>query len=209
MDNVNRLPHYPYRDDGLLLWEAIQAYVSSYLAIYYKTPADITADFELQAWAADLVTNGHVQGLSPSFSSLATLTDVVTTVIFTCSAVHSAVNYPQWDYMGFVPNMPLAGYADYRQQLLHPFDDAAYMRLLPPNQPAIQQVAVMHFLAGYHFDRLGYYEDKFEDAPAQAANESFRRRLDDVERTIDYNNTKRQVAYPYLKPSLVLNSISI
>lgn len=209
MDDVVNLPHYPYRDDGMLLWNAIKDYVAAYLSLYYKTPADMANDYELQAWADDLVKNGKVQGMAPTVVAMGALTDIVTTVIFTCSAVHSAVNYPQWDYMGFVPNMPLAGYTDYRELLPQPFDDDAYMKFLPPNQPAIQQLAVTYFLAGYRFDRLGYYGSAFADPLAQGANESFRRRLDDIDRTIDYNNTKRRVAYPYLKPSLVLNSISI
>ena len=29
------LPYYPYRDDGLLVWEAIGEYVQKYIDIYY------------------------------------------------------------------------------------------------------------------------------------------------------------------------------
>jgi len=50
MDNTDRLPHYPYRDDGILVWNAIHTFVSDYLKHFYKTdPQNIIDDTELQA----------------------------------------------------------------------------------------------------------------------------------------------------------------
>jgi arachidonate 15-lipoxygenase len=39
------------------------------------------------------------------------LVDAVTLIIFTASAQHAAVNYPQSFIMSYAPAMPLAGYA--------------------------------------------------------------------------------------------------
>lgn len=50
------LPEFPYRDDAVLLWEAIQRYVSRYLQRYYADDRAVQADPYLQAWAAELGT---------------------------------------------------------------------------------------------------------------------------------------------------------
>jgi arachidonate 15-lipoxygenase len=49
VDDPTLLPHYPYRDDALLYWNAIRKWVADYLAIYYVTDGDLQADAELNA----------------------------------------------------------------------------------------------------------------------------------------------------------------
>jgi arachidonate 15-lipoxygenase len=46
---VDTLPAFPFRDDTVLLLDAIQAYVSAYLKLYYSSDADVIEDEELQA----------------------------------------------------------------------------------------------------------------------------------------------------------------
>ena len=48
VDNTEALTHYPYRDDAMLLWNAISTYVSSYVSSFYSSDSDIAADKELQ-----------------------------------------------------------------------------------------------------------------------------------------------------------------
>ncbi|MGQ2931438.1 MAG: lipoxygenase family protein, partial [Sphingopyxis sp.] len=50
------MPEYPYRDDALLLWNAIAQWVGDYVATYYLSDTDVSGDHELQAWAIDLST---------------------------------------------------------------------------------------------------------------------------------------------------------
>jgi arachidonate 15-lipoxygenase len=49
VDDPNLLPDYPYRDDALLVWEAIATWVKNYLSIYYFKDDDVIRDSELQA----------------------------------------------------------------------------------------------------------------------------------------------------------------
>lgn len=61
--NDDRLPHFPYRDDGKLLWEAIETWVDSFVSGFYKTDGDVANDLELQVRRNDLVTIfcfGHI-----------------------------------------------------------------------------------------------------------------------------------------------------
>ena len=43
MDSVDELPDYPYRDDALLIWNAIDQWVGEYIAVYYAGDADVTS----------------------------------------------------------------------------------------------------------------------------------------------------------------------
>ncbi|MDJ0697923.1 lipoxygenase family protein [Mastigocoleus sp. MO_188.B34] len=209
LDDPDRLPHYPYRDDGMLLWEAIKKFVSNYLSIYYPNPGDIRDDRELQAWAAELVApdGGRVKGVPSQFENLQQLIDVVTSIIFTCGPQHSAINYPQYEYMAFVPNMPLAAYqpVDSNPNM----DQGSLMAFLPPPNQTADQLQIIYGLSAYRYDRLGYYDREFSDSRAEEVVRLFQQDLNHVERKIELRNKNRLVEYNFLKPSLVLNSISI
>lgn len=50
------LPDFPYRDDALLLWEAIAKYTTRYLQRYYPDDKAVIQDIYLQTWADELST---------------------------------------------------------------------------------------------------------------------------------------------------------
>ncbi|WP_392535044.1 lipoxygenase family protein [Nostoc sp. C117] len=210
VDDKEKLPHYPYRDDGLLLWNAIKKFVSNYLEIYYKTPEDLTADFELQAWAQELVSEsgGRVKGVPDRINQLQQLVDIATAVIFTCGPQHSAVNYPQYEYMTFMPNMPLAAYKQMTAEGTIA-DHKSLLSFLPPSKQTADQLSVLFILSAYRYDRLGYYDDQLTDPEAQDILVKFQQDLNEAERKIELNNKSRLIDYNYLKPRLVTNSISV
>jgi hypothetical protein len=41
---------YPYAEDGLLVWNAITKYFTSYINMYYPTDADVVNDKYLNNW---------------------------------------------------------------------------------------------------------------------------------------------------------------
>ncbi len=286
MDNTDRLPHYPYRDDGMLVWKAIHTFVSDYLKHFYKTdPQNIIDDTELQAWASELsdqTNGGKVKGMPASFTNVEELIEIVTTIIFICGPQHSAVNYAQYEYMTFAANMPLAAYRDIPKQSHEPQEqnpatsplvvqrteeqaiadqntvvqrteeqatvdqnrvtqriavqtttveipegqitEEQILKLLPPYKKTADQLQTLFILSAYRYDRLGYYEkafqelynEKLDDVFQDGNNKAiialvrqFQQNLNMVEQEIDANNQKRVVPYPYLKPSLIINSISI
>jgi arachidonate 15-lipoxygenase len=242
---MKQIPHYPYRDDGMLVWDAIHTFVTDYLNHFYKPPQELANDTELQAWAAELsneTTGGKVKGMPSKIDTVTDLIEIITTVIFTCGPQHSAVNFPQYEYMALGSNMPLAGYQDIPDEnpdVEDPMTMKKILDLLPPYKKSAEQLEILDVLTAYKYDRLGYYEqalgelynqrvdDIFYDAPPIEDRENnpdgdifknqairdiirtFQQNLNIVEQKIDANNKKRVVAYPYLKPSLILNSISI
>src|SRR5262249_16686835 len=115
VDDANALPNYPYRDDSLLYREAIHRWVKAYLELYYQSDADVQQDAELTAWCTELLAQdgGRVRGLGQNgaIGTRDCLADAVTHILFTSSVQHAAVNFPQYDLMSYVPNMPLACYA--------------------------------------------------------------------------------------------------
>jgi arachidonate 15-lipoxygenase len=210
VDDVENLPHYPYRDDGMLLWNAINKFVFNYLELYYKTPEDLKADVELQAWARELVAQdgGRVKGMSDRIDTLEQLVEIVTTIIYICGPLHSAVNFPQYEYMGFVPNMPLAAYQPIKNEGVSTRKEL--IDFLPPAKPTSTQLSTLFTLSAYRYDRLGYYEDEeFADPNADDVINKFQQELNVVQRKIELSNKARLVNYEYLQPRLVLNSISI
>lgn len=230
---MERIPHYPYRDDGMLVWNAIHTFVSGYLHHFYPTPQSVAADTELQAWAAesaDQNTGGKVKGMPAQIQTVEELIEIVTTVIFICGPQHSAVNFAQYEYMTFAANMPLAGYRDIPDENATPKESVTeeqILALLPPYKKAAEQLQILFTLSAYRYDRLGYYEKAFQelyreriedifiddsDLKNQAIVEiikQFQQDLNMAEQEIDANNHKRVVPYVYFKPSLILNSISI
>jgi arachidonate 15-lipoxygenase len=227
MDDVNRLPHYPYRDDGMLFWNALHTFVNDYLRHFYPDAKSIKDDRELQAWAkelADPVTGGKVKGMPSSFNTVEELIEIVTTIIFICGPQHSAVNFGQSDYIAFAGNMPFSAYLDPSKLAQQEIDEELLLKMLPNRERTAEQLTIITVLSAYKYDKFGDYNrscveiygQKFQEIFGDPVNKSvvsiwrqFQQNLNMVELQIDANNRKRVVPYPYLKPSQVLNSISM
>jgi arachidonate 15-lipoxygenase len=229
VDNPEHLPHYPYRDDGMLIWDAITKYVINYLQYFYPSAQDITEDLELQAWAQELATVAENKGIPEVIDNISTLADIISNLIFTCGPLHSAINYTQLDYMGFVPNQPLAAYlnnkpmADEKKDSKNhePVSEEQILKFLPPYQRAIDQLNTLYFLSAYRYDRLGYYdrtyqelyqkntEEIFDGTPINTIILEFQQELKLAGDEIDRRNSKRLIKYPYFHPNLITNSISV
>lgn len=207
LDDTTKLPHYPYRDDGQLVWDAIVGFVTDYIKIAYQNDAAVKADTELQAMVTELndPARGAVKKLTPDgkVETMAVLAQVVAGIIWTSGPQHSAVNYPQWDYIGFPPNMPLALWTDPKRTNL------TTMQILPPLPSAIEQLDTMNFLGTYRYDRLGVYAKPFDDAQLSQRSKDFMLKMMEVDNKIAQRNQKRNVPYPYLRPTNITNSTSV
>ena len=65
---------------------------------------DVVQDFEIQAWAEEIESEqgGNLKGFreGESISSVKELVTLVTDIIWTVTAKHSAGNAGQWEYFG-------------------------------------------------------------------------------------------------------------
>nr|WP_293104738.1 lipoxygenase family protein [Okeania sp. SIO2F4] len=216
VNNSETLPIYPYRDDGKLIWDAIHTWVNDYLSIYYASDAAIVADRDLQNWTATLASldGGRVENFGEdSQGHIKTrdyLVKAVSTIIFTGSAQHAAVNFSQKTYMMYVPGFPLARY------LMPPTsieDRESFMQGLPSLTQAQNQINTLYLLGSVHHTNLGnYYASAFpENQQLQAAWKKFQENLNAAATTINQRNqsSERLMPYEFMLPENIPQSINI
>lgn len=211
LDDEDALPSCAYRDDGQLVWQALHTFVSRYIGLYYGNDADVLGDAELRAWAGELASpdQGRVRDMPSPIRDREELVLLTTNILFTAGPQHAAVNYPQYDYVAFVPNAPLSAYGPMPDPESPSFD-LELVRWLPPASHVRGQYQTMDSLTNYRYDRLGtYYRGAFRDPGALSLIADFQQQLELVEREIDERNMRRVFPYVYLKPSLIPNSMSI
>lgn len=221
---VAHLPGYYYRDDAILIWDAIRDYVDALLALRYPTREALVNDKELQGWKWELVNPdcGRIAGLLPPekddqisglLTELSDLTAILTNVIFTATAQHSAVNFGQYEYAGWVPNMPFA--------LYQPFTDVSSDRpptvdlvtRLPDRVQTIKQMILVKALSlptPHSSPSLLTMKNPFKEADVKAVFQNFQSvRLQQIEAQIKARNASVQDPYSRLLPSQIAQSIAI
>jgi arachidonate 15-lipoxygenase len=216
VDNPKWLPDYPYRDDALLLWAAIENWARNYVELYYADDDAVMADTELYAWAEALIMEGQVKGFTV-ITSRSQLVSVLTMIIFTASAQHAAVNFPQRPLMTYAPELTGAGWqnAPTKQDRN---SEQQWLKMLPPINLAQEQLSILHLLGSVHYRPLGdyrsnhfpyleWFEDKAvikKDGPLAL----FQAELSKLQSVIAARNQKR-ISYEFLLPSNIPNSINI
>jgi arachidonate 15-lipoxygenase len=219
VDDSECLPDYPYRDDALLIWNAIHEWVTNYLQLFYPNDLAVRSDREIQEWIDDLTDPDGVnmKGIGetseevplPSIQTVAYLIEAVTTIIFTGSAKHAAVNFPQSSLMTYMPNMALAGYRPAPQTNVG-MTENDYFELLPPLSQAETQMNMTYLLGSIYHTQLGEYGDEyFADSPVAKLLEKFQERLREIELKINARNEIRSTHYDVLLPSRIPQSINI
>ncbi len=206
---------YPYRDDALLVWHAIERWVTAYVGLYYVSDTQVSGDESLTSWAAEIAARdgGRLLGFGEDGRGKLTTTwylvKALTMIIFTASAQHAAVNFAQADLMTFAPAVPLA---TYRGAPLSASESAnnPLLDMLAPMDIAMLQVEVLSVLGGVYHTRLGAYPTSwFHDMAIHAELERFQRELVTIGRTIDARNRTRLAPYPYFVPERIPQSINI
>jgi hypothetical protein len=222
---VNHLSAYHYRADALLVWEAIQAYVSNILKAHYPTSESLQADRELQAWIQDLTSpeGANLQGLVEdeaaitSLNSVETLIEIVTNVIFTATAQHAAVNFGHYDYAGWVPNMPFALYKPLDALFDNNPGAIDLVQWLPDRSQSLRQITLMKTLSllpPYTSHSLLTMPNPYKVGSSESQTFlKFRARLQEIDQQIGQRNDALrragQIPYEYLRPSRIPQSVAI
>ena len=220
VNDTTQLPIYPFRDDALLLWDAIHNWVSSYLKIYYNSNEAVEGDEKLQEWSKELVAfdGGRVTDFGEdengSIKTLDYLIDATTLIIYTASAQHAAVNFPQKDIMSYAPAMPLAGYAP--ASSVKDATEEDVLKLLPPLSQAQNQLNLTYLLGSTYYTELGEYNEghfDYGNNDLLVALGEFQKELIDIRiKILKRNNDLKDVlpyAYKYLLPRQIPQSINI
>jgi arachidonate 15-lipoxygenase len=219
------LPDYPFRDDGLLVWRALEAWVDAYVGHYYASDTDVVADPELQAFVAQAAAydttdargrtvGGGVNGLGedgPCVRTRSYLVQMLTQIIWNGSAQHAAVNFPQADLMSYAGAFP--SYVRGPLPDGGAWTDADGLAMHPDLETANDLASATILLGAVHDTKLGHYGRRglarwFEDKTIRAHLEAFQATLVDIEATIHERNHSRP-RYTHLLPSLIPQSIDI
>ncbi|MFE1744566.1 lipoxygenase family protein [Coleofasciculus sp. H7-2] len=201
-----------YREDGFKIWNAYTEYVSNTVNAVYKDDAAVAADPVIQAWAQETSDpkRGDIPGFPSAIETRELLIKTLTNIIFLVSAQHSAVNFPQQEYLAYIPNRPNALYKEvpetegditmeYVMSSLQSFVSShfeisfAYMLTTPSLNPLFQ---------------LPLKNEQFSDIHA-----IFKAKLNLIDVEIEQRNKKLQkegkTPYPYLSPKRIASSIDI
>lgn len=208
--DTDLLPEFPYREDSVPVWEAIERFVRKYIALYYQKDQDVLDDYELRAWVVEMGSHdgGRLQNLRP-VNTTDDLVELITNMIFLASAQHAAVNFTQFPFMGDVSNMPGAAWAS-PPDLDTPNTEDAFLARLPPWDMAVMASDTVWQLCNIRINHLGKYPlTAFLDLRVRDLIKEFERDLEAVEAAIEIRDAARLFPYPYLRPSTIPASIHI
>lgn len=214
VDDKDYLPDYPYRDDAQLIWDAICQWTTDYISVYYSDDAAVLNDYELKDWATAVATQGAVAGFEP-ITTRVQLCEVLTMIIFTASAQHAAVNFPQKSLMSYAPAITGAVWCADPASIQ---DQAMWLANLAPLSKSLQQLSLLQILGGVYYRQLGEYKtnnfpyfDWFEDNRITVTGgplAAFQSSLVNIEAVINTRNQHRP-EYSFLLPSKIPVSINI
>ena len=219
VDKKETLPFNYYREDGMAVYRAIENYVSSLLALWYKTDEDVHKDTELQSWVGEVASPaaGAVPGFPATLETRDDLNELVTHLIFRAGPQHAAVNNGQFDAYGWVPNAP----ALIRKP---PFDEPSgakghlseqdFWNALPHWSPATSQVNMVWVLSAPTRRTLLHAGESPALHPslcpeAETIVGGFRRRLQTISQNIYHRNQLLDVPYRFLDPLNISRSTDI
>ncbi|KAG8546222.1 hypothetical protein GDO81_019433 [Engystomops pustulosus] len=211
---LESVPNFYYRDDGRLIWEAVESFVSSMMRYYYESDESVRTDPELQAWTAEIYHKGFFSnessGIPSSLETVSSLVKYLTMVIFRCSAQHAAVDYGQFDFYSWMPNAPssmqrpppTAKGVTTEQSILEALPDV--------NTTVMGLVCMWRSCNEFQGWRpLGSYPDvHFTEQTPQDYIQEFQEKLEEISKTINKRNQTRSFPYPYLDPKLIENSVA-
>eukprot|EP00257_Ricinus_communis_P005152 XP_002519072.3 linoleate 13S-lipoxygenase 3-1, chloroplastic [Ricinus communis] len=153
---------YPFANDGLLIWSAIQDLVKTFVNYYYPEPSLVQFDTELQSWYKESINVGHADVSNanwwPRLSTPEDLISILSTIIWIASAQHAAVNFGQYDYGGYVPVrppkmrrlVPMEGDVEYANFLADP--QGYFLSSLPSLSQTTYFMSVLDILSTHSVD---------------------------------------------------------
>ncbi|MDN0086117.1 lipoxygenase family protein [Yersinia nurmii] len=215
VDDITALPDYPYRDDGLLIWSAIKDWVSKYIEYYYKTNKALEQDKYLMDWMDDIVANGRINGFR-KVTDKNEIKDVLTMIIFTCSAQHAAVNFTQPPWMIYTPAS--TGTLHHKKPTQRQDNtEEQWINMIPSIARSLRKVEIYTLLGELHHGYLGEYIDwqgkeiftRKENPIIYQYLKDFRNELSEITETINRKNDDRPFPYTYLIPENIPASINI
>lgn len=221
---------YHYREDGMRVWRALFRYIHSALVTGYPDgDTQVANDSVLDDWCSEMrdPKRAAVPSFPSKFNSLDQLANTLTTIIYTVSAEHSAVNLSMKRYLSYVPNRPNSLYLP----VPPPRDDGTDIRLEGEVLALRQGLADDNDVAGSMPLSFAFFQVQFAqlltlpasfnllqlDAPfvPEASKCELRKELLEAHRYIRHRNQRSseekpcRALYEFLDPAVIAQSIEI
>ncbi|XP_005095778.2 allene oxide synthase-lipoxygenase protein [Aplysia californica] len=219
LDDLNVLPCYHFRNDAILLYDAIKKYAKAYVDLYYPTEENLIEDEEIQSWVQELVkersmNDGGVGILGvPGNGKLMNneqLVQIITSIIYTCSISHASTNFPQYEEYAFPPNYPGLMRGSPPKSKTVEITQRDILDCLPDRPTTLDIMIVTKILSAKGTKSIGDFEVQYIfDPQARDIVDTFRKDLKEISRKIKERNLHRNPPYEYLDPDIIPNSISI
>ena len=175
------LANFPYRDDALLLWEAIAKYVTRFLQLYYPDDKAVQQDPYLQAWTEELAAPLNTRPKSdfpqvpawlpkelvaesgiipqelpaypriPGFTKIGSLQQLIDIATITIFTCGPQHAALNFSQFDYLSYVPNAPFANYSR----PETPASLEEFLPPKDQDLLQMQLTSALSGIHWGRLG------------------------------------------------------
>ncbi|EMD01099.1 hypothetical protein BAUCODRAFT_61447 [Baudoinia panamericana UAMH 10762] len=142
------LSHFPFYEDGTVIWNAINTFMTSFVQSYYSSDSAVDADSELQAWAKE--ANGPAEAIDfpTSISSRSTLIATLTHFAHLVSISHHTVNTNELlSLSSTLPFHPTALYAP----LPTIKGNTSVVDFLPPFDKVLEQLTLTALFARPQF----------------------------------------------------------
>ena len=106
-DESDGVRNFFYRSDGFRLWNIFTRYVSSIVYRSYPSETSVLYDKQVQQFASSLANPnlGNIPGFPSVILTRSDLVEILTTIIFTSSFQHQALNAPHHIY-SYAPHRP-------------------------------------------------------------------------------------------------------
>ncbi|MBN3307000.1 LX15B lipoxygenase, partial [Amia calva] len=212
---LDTVPTCYFARDGLRVWNAIHRFVAGLLQVYYLSDLAVQQDSELQAWILEIFTQGFLgrpeSGVPQSFQNRKELAKFITMVIFSCSALHSAVNFSQLEFNLWMPNSPPT-MPQPPPTAKGTVTEAELLSRLPPINATCSVLTTLTLLShrapGYV--PLGQYPKYlFTEGSPQRLLGELQTELKALSAEITERNSGLELPYLYLSPELIENSVAI
>ncbi|MBU2870867.1 lipoxygenase family protein [Colwellia sp. E2M01] len=226
--DTNSLPHFEFRDDTLLLWQAIKSFVREYLTVYYENDdKTVEQDTELQGFISALVSpklagfkglNGLTATNNPEqpfkIDSFDYLVELVSHIIYIAGPQHASVNYAQYPLMSFAPSVTGCIYHQPPGKETQLDTEEDLLSWCPPLDIALYTLSFEYLLSGVQYDVFGKYNEDpriayFKDEKVTEVVSDFQCQLAGIEIEICHRNKNRAMPYTFQLPSMIPNSTSI
>lgn len=197
---VDDISDYPYRDDGLELWQIVERYVSNYTHLFFDTEKSLLSDQALHHWSRELRSHGFEEA-----TTLSSLNRLLTAALFNV-VQHTFVNALQFDMFACPLLFPSTMHVPVPREASE-VTEQTLLAAMPTVAQTLEATRAT-FAFSIQYNVLGDDLVAFHQGPGRVAAETFVRELAAFAEHAERRDDARQIPYLASHPRRISNSIN-